>query len=143
VTEKSQKSDFTPTPALRFLGPLGSNGPCIDCSFGVELYIRKRRVSAFGVARAIDYEGRLDPSFMGMEKLPGGSEMDISLAAIIPCYNEELTIWKVVSDFKKIIPEARIYVFDNNSKDKTAEIAKSAGAVVIKEKRQGNAVDVH
>ena len=63
--------------------------------------------------------------------------MDISIAAIIPCYNEELTISKVIDDFKKIVPKAKIYVFDNNSKDKTAEIAKSSGAVVIKEKRQG------
>jgi glycosyltransferase involved in cell wall biosynthesis len=64
--------------------------------------------------------------------------MDISIAAIIPCYNEELTIAKVIADFKNIVPpEAKIYVFDNNSKDKTAEIAKSSGAVVIKEKRQG------
>ena len=63
--------------------------------------------------------------------------MDISIAGIIPCYNEELTIGKVVSDFKKLVPEAKIYVFDNNSIDKTAEIAKSSGAVVIREKRQG------
>jgi glycosyltransferase involved in cell wall biosynthesis len=63
--------------------------------------------------------------------------MDISIAAIIPCYNEELTIAKVIADFKKIVPEAKIYVFDNNSRDKTAEIAESSGAAVIKEKRQG------
>jgi len=63
--------------------------------------------------------------------------MDISIAAIIPCYNEELTIGKVISDFKNIVPEAKIYIFDNNSRDKTAEMAESSGAVVIKEKRQG------
>jgi glycosyltransferase involved in cell wall biosynthesis len=63
--------------------------------------------------------------------------MNISIAGIIPCYNEGLTIGKVISDFKNIIPEAKIYVFDNNSTDKTAEIAKSSGAIVIKEKRQG------
>jgi len=63
--------------------------------------------------------------------------MDISIAAIIPCYNEELTIAKVIADFKNIVPEAKICVFDNNSRDKTAEIAESSGAVVIKEKRQG------
>lgn len=63
--------------------------------------------------------------------------MGVSIAAIIPCYNEELTIGKVISDFKKIFPEVKIYVFDNNSTDKTAEIARSFGAVVIKEKRQG------
>src|SRR4030042_4065046 len=63
--------------------------------------------------------------------------MDISISSIIPCYNEELTIAKVIADFKNIVPEAKIYVFDNNSRDKTAEIAESSGAVVIKEKRQG------
>lgn len=56
---------------------------------------------------------------------------------LIPCYNEELTIEKVVKDFKKELPEADIYVYDNNSKDKTAEIAKKAGAIVRKETRQG------
>lgn len=62
---------------------------------------------------------------------------DISIAVIIPCYNEELTIAKVITDCKKFLPEATIYVFDNNSTDKTAEIASSSGAVVIREKRQG------
>lgn len=63
--------------------------------------------------------------------------MDISIAVIIPCYNEELTIGKVITDLKNVIPEAKIYVFDNNSKDRTVEIARSLGAIVIKEKRQG------
>ena len=59
------------------------------------------------------------------------------IAVLVPCYNEELTIEKVVKDFKKELPEADIYVYDNNSKDKTAEIAKKAGAIVRKENRQG------
>ena len=59
------------------------------------------------------------------------------IAVLIPCYNEELTIEKVVKDFKKELPEAQIYVYDNNSKDKTADIAKKAGAIVRKENRQG------
>ena len=63
--------------------------------------------------------------------------MDSRLAIIIPCYNEEQTIAKVVTDFKNDLPEAAIYVFDNNSTDKTAEKAISSGAVVIMEKRQG------
>ena len=58
-------------------------------------------------------------------------------AVLIPCYNEELTIEKVVKDFKKELPEADIYVYDNNSKDKTAEIAKKAGAIVRYENSQG------
>ena len=63
--------------------------------------------------------------------------MQMKFAAIIPCYNEELTIEKVIADFKKYLPEACIYVFDNNSTDNTAEIAKRCGALVMKEKRQG------
>ena len=59
------------------------------------------------------------------------------IAVLIPCYNEELTIEKVIKDFKKELPQADIYVYDNNSKDKTYEIAKSAGAIVRKENRQG------
>lgn len=59
------------------------------------------------------------------------------IAVLIPCYNECLTIEKVVSDFKKYLPEADIYVYDNNSTDGTDEIAKNAGAIVRYEKRQG------
>ena len=59
------------------------------------------------------------------------------IAVLIPCYNEEKTIKKVVEDFKRELPEAKIYVYDNNSKDKTAEIAREAGAIVRYETRQG------
>lgn len=59
------------------------------------------------------------------------------IAVLIPCYNEELTIEKVIKDFKRELPEADIYVYNNNSKDKTAEIAKKAGAIVRNEYRQG------
>ena len=59
------------------------------------------------------------------------------IAVLIPCYNEELTVEKVVSDFKAQLPEATIYVYDNNSKDKTAELAKKAGAIVVPEPNQG------
>lgn len=58
-------------------------------------------------------------------------------AVLIPCYNEELTIKKVINDFKKVLPEADIYVYDNNSKDNTYNIALASGAIVIKEPRQG------
>ena len=61
----------------------------------------------------------------------------MKIAVLIPCYNEELTIGKVVDDFKRELPEADIYVYDNNSKDKTGEIAKEHGAIVVKEIRQG------
>ena len=59
------------------------------------------------------------------------------IAVLIPCYNEELTVKKVVKDFKKELPEAAIYVYDNNSKDDTAKIAKKAGAIVVPEPNQG------
>ncbi len=58
-------------------------------------------------------------------------------AVLIPCYNEELTIKKVILDFKKALPEADIYVYDNNSTDNSYEIAKNTGAIVKREYRQG------
>ena len=61
----------------------------------------------------------------------------MKIAVLIPCYNEELTIEKVIKDFKKELPNADIYVYDNNSKDKTAEIARRNGAIVRHEYRQG------
>lgn len=60
-----------------------------------------------------------------------------SIAVLIPCYNEEKTIGKVIADVKANIPEAVIYVYDNNSTDKTSDIAREAGAVVRKEHLQG------
>lgn len=60
-----------------------------------------------------------------------------SVAVLIPCYNEEITIAKVVDDFKRELPHADIYVYDNNSSDKTAEIAREHGATVVLEPRQG------
>lgn len=63
-------------------------------------------------------------------------EMD-KIAVLIPCYNESITIKKVVEDYKKALPDATIYVYDNNSNDGTDEIARKAGAVVRYEYRQG------
>ncbi len=59
------------------------------------------------------------------------------IAVLIPCYNEEKTVAKVVSDFKRVLPEAVIYVYNNNSTDRTAELAREAGAVVRNEYMQG------
>lgn len=59
------------------------------------------------------------------------------IAVLIPCYNEALTICQVVSDWRKALPEATIYVYDNNSTDDTAELARQAGAVVRHEYMQG------
>ncbi len=65
-------------------------------------------------------------------------ELEINkIAVLIPCYNEEKTIGKVIRDFRKELPKAEIYVFDNNSADNSAEIATQEGAVVILEPRQG------
>ena len=59
------------------------------------------------------------------------------IAVLIPCYNEEKTVQKVVRDFKKVLPEAVIYVYDNNSSDQTVRLAEEAGAVVRHEYQQG------
>ena len=65
------------------------------------------------------------------------SKENKKIAVLIPCYNEAKTIEKVVKDYKKELPEANIYVYDNNSKDGTDEIAKKAGAIVRYEYKQG------
>lgn len=64
------------------------------------------------------------------------SDMD-KIAVLIPCYNEEKTIEKVVKDSFAALPDAKVYVYDNNSTDRTAELAEKAGAIVRREPRQG------
>src|SRR5580692_5740921 len=74
----------------------------------------------------------------GMPAIPAG--LDLSgqrLAVLVPCFNEEVAIAKVVADFRAVLPEATIYVYDNNSTDRTAEVARRAGAVVGREAHQG------
>lgn len=63
--------------------------------------------------------------------------MNGQIAVLVPCYNEEQTIQQVVSSFKKILPSAVIYVYNNNSTDATAQLSENAGAVVCHEYRQG------
>lgn len=63
--------------------------------------------------------------------------MTEKIAVLLPAYNEEVTIQKVISDFKSFLPEADIYVYDNNSKDNTNALAREAGAIVRFEPRQG------
>src|ERR1700681_4236678 len=74
------------------------------------------------------------------------------IAVLVPCFNEEVAIAKVVADFRAALPEATIYVYDNNSTDGTVEVARRAGAVVGRETHQGKgnvvrrlvgAVDAH
>ncbi len=59
------------------------------------------------------------------------------IAVILPCYNEEAAIGKTVRDFRAALPDAKVYVYDNNSKDRTVEVAREAGAIVRNEPRQG------
>lgn len=59
------------------------------------------------------------------------------IAVLIPCYNEENTVEKVVADFRRVLPEAVVYVYNNNSTDRTAELAAKAGAIVRSEYKQG------
>src|SRR3979411_3425383 len=74
------------------------------------------------------------------------------IAVLVPCYNEEAAIARVVADFRANLPDAVIYVYDNNSTDRTVEVARAAGATVRTETRQGkgyvvrrmfSAVDAH
>ena len=64
------------------------------------------------------------------------------VAVLIPCYNEELTVGKVIDDFRRVLPGASIYVYDNNSSDRTAQVAHEHGAQVRFEPRQGKGVTV-
>jgi glycosyltransferase involved in cell wall biosynthesis len=66
-------------------------------------------------------------------KIVGGNRV----AVLVPCYNEEIAIGKVVADFRAALPEAAVYVYDNNSTDRTVEAAARAGAVVRREQHQG------
>src|SRR5262245_54358362 len=75
-----------------------------------------------------------------LEAMPS-SEAELAgtqrIAVLVPCYNEEISIAKVVGDFRAALPTATVYVYDNNSSDRTAEVAAAAGAVVRREPRQG------
>lgn len=64
-----------------------------------------------------------------------GSELRI--AVLVPCYNEDAAVATVVADFRKALPSAEIYVYDNNSRDRTVSVAREAGAIVRSERRQG------
>lgn len=69
------------------------------------------------------------------ENMPVPEHSDV--AVLVPCYNEAITIAKVIDDFRAVLPEADIFVYDNNSSDDTAQIAREHGAIVRKETRQG------
>jgi glycosyltransferase involved in cell wall biosynthesis len=61
----------------------------------------------------------------------------LRVAVLVPCFNEEAAIATVVGDFRKALPAAEIFVYDNNSRDRTVEVARAAGAEVRSERRQG------
>ena len=72
-----------------------------------------------------------------MKKNVENKYKDKKIAVLIPCYNEALTVEKVIKDYRRALPDADIYVYDNNSTDGTDEIARKAGAIVRYEYRQG------
>jgi glycosyltransferase involved in cell wall biosynthesis len=74
----------------------------------------------------------VDNAKSGVERV---HEQDI--AVLVPCFNEELTVGRTVEAFREALPSATIYVYDNNSSDRTVDIARAAGAVVRHETRQG------
>jgi glycosyltransferase involved in cell wall biosynthesis len=78
----------------------------------------------------ISMDGQLD-SMVAM------TSADLRIAVLVPCYNEEAAIATVVADFRKALPSASIYVYDNNSTDRTIEVAREAGAEVRSERHQG------
>jgi glycosyltransferase involved in cell wall biosynthesis len=61
----------------------------------------------------------------------------LRIAVLVPCYNEEAAVATVVADFRKALPSAEVYVYDNNSRDRTTAVAREAGAIVRSERRQG------
>ena len=73
----------------------------------------------------------LDPALSAMKTA------ELRVAVLVPCFNEEAAIATVVADFRKALPAAKIFVYDNNSRDRTAEVARAAGAEVRRERRQG------
>lgn len=70
-------------------------------------------------------------------EFPQAQRAQPRVAVLVPCFNEEAAIARVVADFRKELPSADIYVYDNNSKDRTAAVAREAGAIVRSERRQG------
>src|SRR3954447_16812906 len=62
---------------------------------------------------------------------------DLRVAVLVPCFNEAAAVATVVADFRKALPAAEVYVYDNNSTDRTAALAREAGAIVRSERRQG------
>src|SRR6202050_2426168 len=71
------------------------------------------------------------------DRAPQTAARQLRIAVLVPCYNEETAIAKVVADFRAALPQAAVYVYDNNSRDLTVHMARAAGAVVRSELHQG------
>jgi glycosyltransferase involved in cell wall biosynthesis len=80
---------------------------------------------------------RIETSEPPARKRNGADGRYDDVAVLVPCFNEETTIAKVVRDFQSVLPGASIHVFDNNSTDRTADLAREAGAVVVRSRQQG------
>jgi len=90
-----------------------------------------------GMVQAILADHRLDSDRFDPHRIAPNRLARLRIAILVPCYNEETAIAKVVADFRASLPHAEIYVYDNNSRDRTAEVARAAGAVVRGETHQG------
>ena len=67
----------------------------------------------------------------------GASERNVHVAVLVPCFNESGTVASVIRDFQRALPDAAVYVYDNNSTDDTIEVARASGALVREELQQG------
>src|ERR1700704_4037596 len=74
---------------------------------------------------------------LGRADVPRMISSSMRVAVLVPCFNEEAAVATVIADFRKALPSAKIYVYDNNSSDRTAAVAREAGAEVRSERRQG------
>jgi len=90
-----------------------------------------------GVVRAIVADDRPNADQIDSRRLGPDPLARLRIAVLVPCYNEEAAIAKVVADFRACLPQAAVYVYDNNSHDHTIEVARAAGAVVRSEQHQG------
>src|ERR1700720_917870 len=70
-------------------------------------------------------------------EFPQAEPAQLRIAVLVPCYNEEAAVATVIADFRKVLPSAEIYIYDNNSSDRTIAVAREAGAQVRSERRQG------
>src|ERR1700749_393895 len=85
-----------------------------------------------------DLAGRAEAlAQFAQREFPQAEAAELQIAVLVPCFNEEAAVAAVVADFRKSLPAARIFVYDNNSSDRTAEVADAAGAEVRHERRQG------